>query len=62
MDAGAAEKLAHDPLRYRRVYLEIEFLEESAIEGSNKLRAKMTKIDVFSDKAHHTLLHAMKPQ
>jgi hypothetical protein len=56
MDAAAAERLVREKPN-RKVYIEIEFVPDSAIEGSNKIRAKLSRIDVYADPAHSKLVY-----
>jgi hypothetical protein len=56
MDTAAAERFVREKPD-RRVYMDLEFVPDSAIEGSDKIRAKVTRIDVFADPAHRKLIY-----
>lgn len=43
----------------RRVPILVTFLPVEAIDGSNRLKAKITRIDVFGDWNRQTLVHTM---
>lgn len=59
MDAAAAERFVRERPN-RRVYIDIEFVPDSAIEGSNKIRAKLSQIDVYADPGHGKLLYTLE--
>jgi hypothetical protein len=44
----------------RGVYVDIEFAPVSALEGSKKIRAKVTKIDVYADPRRTNLIHTVR--
>lgn len=59
LDPAAAESFVKK--NGRNVYVDIEFVPASALEGSEKIRAKLIKVDVYADPQRTKLIHTMKP-
>lgn len=58
MDAASAEAFVKK--NGRSVYIDVEFAPVSALEGSNKIRAKVIKVDVYADPRRTSLIHTIK--
>jgi Domain of unknown function (DUF4852) len=56
MDPVAAERFVRQKSD-RRVYMDLEFVPDSAIEGSDKIRAKLTRIAVYADPGRSKLVY-----
>jgi hypothetical protein len=71
VNTGSIEGLPMDPAKakafaeshtFRSLPVVVTFVPVEAIEGSNRLKGKITQVDVFADNQHLKLVSTLRPK